>query len=80
MPQHECNPRIGQHKAEILNILVHKHQNCTVSGTSEPLYTDLDDVGQNLVARGSHVVPLYVLVLTQHAIPMEEIRVCPPVI
>ena len=44
------------------------------------LYTDLDDVGQNLVARCSHVVTLDVLIFAQHAIPVEEIRICPPVI
>jgi hypothetical protein len=78
--QYEVSPRIRQQKAEILNIWVHKHQNYTASGIFEVLCTDLDDVGQNLVTRGSHVVTLYVPVFTQHTIPMEEIRIRPPVI
>jgi len=80
MTQYEGSPWINPQKSEILNILVHKHQNSTVSGIFEVLCTDLDEVGQNLVTRGSHVVTLYVLVFAQHTIPMEEIRIRPPVI
>ena len=80
MAQYEGSPRISRQNAEILNIWVQKHQNSTVSGIFEVLCTDLDEVGQNLVTRGSHVVTLYVLIFTQHTIPMEEIRVRPPVI
>ena len=80
MAQYEGSPRISRQNAEILNIWVQKHQNSTVSGILEVLCTDLDEVGQNLVTRGSHVVTLYVLIFTQHTIPMEEIRIRPPVI
>jgi len=80
MAQYEGSPRISRQNAEILNIWVQKHQNSTVSGIFEVLCTDLDEVGQNLVTRGSHVVTLYVLIFTQHTIPMEEIRIRPPVI
>jgi hypothetical protein len=75
-----ASPSISQQRAETLNICVHKHQNSTVSGIFQVLFTDLDEVGQNLVTRGSHVVTLYILILTQHTIPMEEIRIRPPVI
>lgn len=80
MTQYEVSLKISKRKAEILNIWVQKHQNSNVSTIFEVLCTDLDEVSQNPVTRGSHVITLYVLIFTQNTIPMEEIRICPPVI
>jgi hypothetical protein len=35
----------------------------------------LDEVGQNFVKCGCHVVALYFLIFTQNSIPMEEIHI-----
>jgi hypothetical protein len=51
-----------------------------VSFISKVFSTDLDDVSQNLFTGGSHVIPLYVLILAQNTIPMKEICISPSAI